>query len=73
MRNRSELLNGRNQIKTFLTNKWEKELDDRLSKEIWAYTGDQIAVRFAYDTKARREWGASPASTTMSFRIVSIR
>jgi uncharacterized protein len=48
-RNRSEFLNGREQIVAFLSRKWTKELDYRLIKELWAFTGNRIAVRFAYE------------------------
>ncbi len=48
-RNRSTFLQGREQIVEFLTTKWEAELDYRLIKEIWAFGGDRIAVRFAYE------------------------
>ncbi len=48
-RNRSEFLQGRAQIVEFLTRKWAKELDYRLIKEIWAFTENRIAVRFAYE------------------------
>jgi uncharacterized protein len=48
-RNRSEFINGRNEIIAFLSRKWTKELDYRLIKEIWAFTGNRIAVRFAYE------------------------
>ena len=48
-RNRSEFLQGRAQIVAFLTRKWARELDYRLIKEVWAFTGDRIAVRFAYE------------------------
>jgi nuclear transport factor 2 (NTF2) superfamily protein len=48
-RNRSTFLQGREQIVEFLTTKWETELDYRLIKEIWAFGGDRIAVRFAYE------------------------
>ncbi|MBV8638511.1 MAG: nuclear transport factor 2 family protein [Candidatus Eremiobacteraeota bacterium] len=48
-RNRSEFLNGRAQIVAFLKRKWAQELDYRLIKELWAFTGDRIAVRFAYE------------------------
>lgn len=48
-RNRSEFVNGREQVKAFLTRKWAKELDYRLIKELWAYTDNHIAVRFAYE------------------------
>ena len=48
-RNRSEFLTGRAAIVDFLTRKWAKELDYRLIKEVWAFTGNRIAVRFAYE------------------------
>jgi len=48
-RNRSEFLTGRAAIVEFLTRKWAKELDYRLIKEVWAFTGNRIAVRFAYE------------------------
>ncbi len=48
-RNRSEFLTGREAIVRFLTRKWDKELDYRLIKELWAFHGARIAVRFAYE------------------------
>lgn len=48
-RNRSEFFTGRPAIVEFLTRKWAKELDYRLIKEMWAFGGDRIAVRFAYE------------------------
>ncbi len=48
-RNRSEFLQGRAEIEAFLRRKWARELDYRLVKELWAFTGDRIAVRFAYE------------------------
>lgn len=48
-RNRSEFLSGREAIVQFLTRKWSKELDYRLIKELWAFHGNRIAVRFAYE------------------------
>jgi uncharacterized protein len=48
-RNRSEFITGRPDIVAFLTRKWTKELDYRLIKELWAFTGNRIAVRFAYE------------------------
>jgi uncharacterized protein len=48
-RNRSEFPTGREQIVAFLTRKWSRELDYRLIKELWAFTGNRIAVRFAYE------------------------
>ena len=48
-RNRAEFLSGREAIVQFLTRKWHRELDYRLIKELWAFTGNRIAVRFAYE------------------------
>ena len=48
-RNRAEFFTGRAAIIAFLTGKWERELDYKLIKEVWAFTGDQIAVRFCYE------------------------
>ena len=48
-RNRAEFPRGRAEIAAFLTRKWAKELDYRLIKELWAFTGNRIAVRFAYE------------------------
>lgn len=48
-RNRAEFLVGREQIIAFLTRKWAKELEYRLIKEVWAFNGNRIAVRFAYE------------------------
>ena len=48
-RNRSEFITGRNEIIAFLSRKWAKELDYRLIKEMWAFTENRIAVRFAYE------------------------
>jgi nuclear transport factor 2 (NTF2) superfamily protein len=48
-RNRAEFANGREEVVAFLRRKWTRELDYRLIKELWAYTGNRIAVRFAYE------------------------
>ncbi|VXB21166.1 conserved hypothetical protein [Burkholderia sp. 8Y] len=48
-RNRAEFVNGREQVEAFLQRKWVRELDYRLIKELWAFTGNRIAVRFAYE------------------------
>ena len=48
-RNRAEFLDGRAEIETFLTRKWNRELDYRLIKELWTFGGNRIAVRFAYE------------------------
>lgn len=51
-RNRSTFLTGREEIVAFLTAKWERELDYRLVKELWAHDDDRIAVRFAYEWRS---------------------
>ena len=48
-RNRDEFFTGREAIKEFLRRKWAKELDYKLMKELWAYTGNHISVRFEYE------------------------
>ncbi len=48
-RNRDEFFTGREAIKEFLRRKWAKELDYKLMKELWAYTGNRISVRFEYE------------------------
>jgi len=48
-RNRNQFIHGREQIRVFLTGKWEKELDYRLTKSLWSFTENRIAVRFQYE------------------------
>ena len=48
-RNRDEFLSGRDQVHAFLVRKWQKELDYVLRKDLWAFAGDRIAVRFQYE------------------------
>jgi nuclear transport factor 2 (NTF2) superfamily protein len=60
-RNRSEFLSGRDAIIRFLRHKWERELDYRLIKELWAWQGNRIAVRFAY------EWHDNPGNWFRSY------
>lgn len=48
-RNRAEFVNGRQEIVQMLTRKWDKELEYRLIKELWAFDGARIAVRYAYE------------------------
>ncbi len=48
-RNRTDFFTGRAAIKEFLRHKWEKELDYRLMKELWAFTDNRISVRFEYE------------------------
>ncbi|WP_297505595.1 nuclear transport factor 2 family protein [Ferrovum sp.] len=48
-RNRAEFPVGRDQVREFLRRKWARELDYRLIKELWAFSGNRLAVRFAYE------------------------
>jgi nuclear transport factor 2 (NTF2) superfamily protein len=48
-RNRAEFPRGRVEVHAFLVRKWARELDYRLIKELWAFTDNRIAVRFAYE------------------------
>ena len=48
-RNRVEFINGREEVKAFLTRKWEKELDYKLKKELWGFRENRMAVRFEYE------------------------
>ncbi|MDX2850603.1 nuclear transport factor 2 family protein [Actinacidiphila glaucinigra] len=48
-RNRGEFVHGREEIVAFLTRKWTREQEYRLIKELWAFDGNRIAVRFAYE------------------------
>ncbi len=48
-RNRTEFLNGREEVKAFLERKWQKELDYKLKKELWGFRENRIAVRFEYE------------------------
>ena len=80
-RNRSEFPQGREEIVQFLTRKWEREKEYRLIKELWAFEGDRIAVRFAYEWHdAEGNWFRSygnenwefDAHGLMKFRFASI-
>jgi len=56
-RNRDTFLRGRDQIRDFLTSKWERELDYRLTKSLWSFTENRIAVRFQYEYHdAQGQW-----------------
>lgn len=48
-RNRNKFINGRQEVQDFLANKWVKEQDYKLKKELWAYKDNRIAVRFEYE------------------------
>jgi len=56
-RNRSEFINGRPEVVKFLRGKWQKELNYKLKKTLWAFTGNRIAVRFEYEyCTAEGQW-----------------
>ncbi|MEM7548939.1 MAG: nuclear transport factor 2 family protein [Bacteroidota bacterium] len=56
-RNRSEFINGRDEVRSFLTQKWQKELDYKLKKSLWAFTDNRIAVRFEYEYRTENgDW-----------------
>lgn len=70
-RNRNEFLNGRSEIVAFLGRKWAKELEYRLIKELWAFGGDRIAVRFAYEWHdAGGQWYRSYGNENWQFDAV---
>jgi uncharacterized protein len=77
-RNRAEFVIGREQIVAFLRRKWARELDCRLIKELWAFEGSRIAVRFAYEwhtngmTTPETGFGPSATRTLMTARHASI-
>ena len=80
-RNRAEFLVGRESIEAFLTRKWNRELDYRLIKEVWAFRDNRIAARFAYEWRDDagnwfRSYGNEnwefDAEGLMSVRIASI-
>lgn len=67
-RNRSEFVHGRAEIEAFLTRKWQKEQEYRLIKEIWAHSGNRIAVRFAYEWHdASGQWFRSYGNENWGF------
>ena len=67
-RNRSEFVRGRDEIVAFLTRKWERELEYRLIKELWAFDGARIAVRFAYECHdAAGKWWRSYGNENWEF------
>lgn len=67
-RNRAEFPVGRTQVHGFLVRKWQRELDYRLIKELWTFTGNRIAVRFAYEFHdASGEWFRSYGNENWEF------
>jgi nuclear transport factor 2 (NTF2) superfamily protein len=67
-RNRSEFVKGREEIKAFLRRKWAKELDYKLMKELWAFDGNRISVRFEYEWRdASGQWFRSHGNEQWEF------
>ncbi|PPF34641.1 nuclear transport factor 2 family protein [Pseudoclavibacter sp. AY1H1] len=67
-RNRDRFVNGRAEIVALLTEKWSRELDYRLIKEVWAYEGNHIAVRFVYEShNAAGQWFRSFGNENWEF------
>jgi uncharacterized protein len=67
-RNRTIFLQGRKEIVSFLTDKWAQELEYRLIKELWAFSGNRIAVRFAYEWhSAAGQWFRSYGNENWEF------
>lgn len=67
-RNRDEFLTGRAEIEAFLTRKWQAEREYRLIKELWAFSGDRIAVRYAYESQdGNGDWRRSYGNENWRF------
>lgn len=67
-RDRNHFIQGRDEIARFLTQKWKSELEYRLIKELWAFTGNRIAVRFAYESHdANGRWHRSYGNENWEF------
>jgi uncharacterized protein len=67
-RNRSEFLVGREEVHAFLVRKWERELDYALRKDLWAFSGNRIAVRFQYECHdASGQWWRSYGNEQWEF------
>jgi hypothetical protein len=67
-RNRSQFIEGRADIRLFLTGKWSRELDYRLIKEVWAVSGERIAVRFVYEWRdGQGQWFRSHGNENWAF------
>ncbi|MEX0302161.1 MAG: DUF1348 family protein [Leisingera sp.] len=67
-RNRAEFPRGREEVQAFLSGKWDREQDYRLIKELWAFTENRIAVRFAYEwSDAGGQWYRSYGNENWEF------
>src|SRR5215218_8783741 len=68
VRNREEFFEGREEIVAFLRRKWARELDYRLEKNLWCFTGNRIAVRFEYESNdAEGQWWRSHGNELWEF------
>ena len=69
-RNRSTFLTGRAEIEAFLADKWARELDYALRKQLWTFSGDRIAVRFQYEWHdADGQWWRSYGNENWEFDV----
>lgn len=67
-RNRSAFINGREEVKAFLIQKWKRELDYKLKKELWSFHENRIAVRFEYEWHdAQGQWYRSYGNEMWEF------
>ena len=67
-RNRDEFLTGRDEIRAFLTRKWDREREYKLEKTLWAFSDDRIAVRFEYEScDADGQWWRSYGNEMWEF------
>ena len=67
-RNRDEFLSGRTEIAAFLRRKWDRELDYALRKDLWAFEGNRIAVRFQYESRdVHGQWWRSYGNELWEF------
>lgn len=67
-RNRDLFINGREEVRAFLTAKWKKEFEYKLKKELWAFTDNKIAVRFEYEWHdSKGQWFRSYGNENWEF------
>jgi nuclear transport factor 2 (NTF2) superfamily protein len=67
-RNRAEFINGREAVKAFLKQKWEKELNYKLKKELWGFRENRMAVRFEYEWHTHKgQWYRSYGNEMWEF------
>ncbi|MGI5286083.1 nuclear transport factor 2 family protein [Nonomuraea polychroma] len=67
-RNRGEFVKGRDEIRKFLRSKWDRELDYALRKDLWAFSGNRISVRFQYESRdASGQWWRSYGNEQWEF------